>query len=110
MSAALRCAGLGHRYGRRLWGLRDCDLDVPDGRVVALIGPNGSGKTTLMSLAAGLLPATAWEEYKTVALVSWQASNIEPRNSRRASGSRLAIGSSSRNSSGFLARTRVRAT
>ena len=46
MSTALRCAGLGHRYGRRLWGLRDCDLDVPAGRVVALVGPNGSGKTT----------------------------------------------------------------
>ena len=59
MSAALQCAGLGHRYGRRLWGLRDCDLDVPAGRVVALVGPNGSGKTTLMSMAAGLLPATA---------------------------------------------------
>ena len=59
MSAALRCAGLGHRYGRRLWGLRDCDLDVPAGRVVALVGPNGSGKTTLMSMAAGLLPVTA---------------------------------------------------
>jgi ABC-2 type transport system ATP-binding protein len=58
MSAALRCAGLGHRYGRRLWGLRDCDVDVPAGRVVALVGPNGSGKTTLMSMAAGLLPAT----------------------------------------------------
>jgi ABC-2 type transport system ATP-binding protein len=58
MSAALRCAGLGHRYGRRLWGLRDCDLDVPAGRVVALVGPNGSGKTTLMSMAAGLLPVT----------------------------------------------------
>ena len=43
MSTALRCAGLGHRYGRRLWGLRDCDLDVPAGRVVALVGPNGSG-------------------------------------------------------------------
>jgi len=57
MSAALRCAGLGHRYGR-LWGLRDCDLDVPTGRVVALVGPNGSGKTTLMSMAAGLLPVT----------------------------------------------------
>src|SRR5580700_9543282 len=54
--------------------------------------------------------ATAWEEYKTVAPVSWQASNIEPRNSRRASGSRLAIGSSSKNSSGLLASTRVRAT
>ena len=59
MSAALQCAGLGHRYGRRLWGLRDCDLDVPAGRVVALVGPSGSGKTTLMSMAAGLLPVTA---------------------------------------------------
>ena len=59
MSTALRCAGLGHRYGRKIWGLRDCDLDVPAGRVVALVGPNGSGKTTLMSMAAGLLPATA---------------------------------------------------
>jgi ABC-2 type transport system ATP-binding protein len=59
MSTALRCAGLGHRYGRSLWGLRDCNLDVPAGRVVALVGPNGSGKTTLMSMAAGLLPVTA---------------------------------------------------
>ncbi|HEV2255440.1 MAG TPA: ABC transporter ATP-binding protein, partial [Streptosporangiaceae bacterium] len=59
MSTALRCAGLGHRYRRKIWGLRDCDLDVPAGRVVALVGPNGSGKTTLMSMAAGLLPATA---------------------------------------------------
>lgn len=58
MTAALRCAGLGHRYGRRLWGLRDCDVEVPAGRVVALVGPNGSGKTTLMSMAAGLLPVT----------------------------------------------------
>jgi ABC-2 type transport system ATP-binding protein len=58
VTAALRCAGLGHRYGRRLWGLRDCDVDVPAGRVVALVGPNGSGKTTLMSMAAGLLPVT----------------------------------------------------
>jgi ABC-2 type transport system ATP-binding protein len=58
MSTALWCAGLGHRYGRTIWGLRDCDLDVPAGRVVALVGPNGSGKTTLMNMAAGLLPAS----------------------------------------------------
>jgi len=56
--AALRCRDLAHRYGRDVWGLRDCDLDVPAGRVVALVGPNGSGKTTLMNMAAGLLPAT----------------------------------------------------
>jgi ABC-2 type transport system ATP-binding protein len=58
MTTALRCAGLGHRYGRHVWGLRDCDLEVPAGRVVALVGPNGSGKTTLMSMAAGLLPVS----------------------------------------------------
>ncbi len=58
MNPALRCAGLGHRYGRGIWGLRDCNLEVPAGRVVALVGPNGSGKTTLMSMAAGLLPAS----------------------------------------------------
>jgi ABC-2 type transport system ATP-binding protein len=39
--------------------LRDCNLDVPAGSVVALVGPNGSGKTTLMNMAAGLLPASA---------------------------------------------------
>lgn len=55
--AAMRCVGLGHRYGRA-WGVRQCSLEVPTGRVVALVGPNGSGKTTLMSMAAGLLPAT----------------------------------------------------
>lgn len=58
MTAALRCEGLGHRYGRRIWGLRECNLEVPAGRVVALVGPNGSGKTTLMNMAAGLLPAS----------------------------------------------------
>jgi ABC-2 type transport system ATP-binding protein len=58
MSMALRCETLGHRYGRKVWGLRDCTLAVPAGRVVALVGPNGSGKTTLMSMAAGLLPVS----------------------------------------------------
>lgn len=59
MTAALRCEGLGHRYGRQIWGLRECTVEVPAGRVVALVGPNGSGKTTLMNMAAGLLPASA---------------------------------------------------
>jgi branched-chain amino acid transport system ATP-binding protein len=39
--------------------LRDIDLMVRPGEVVALLGPNGAGKTTLMRAAAGLVAASA---------------------------------------------------
>ena len=54
MSAAVITTGLGKRYGRR-WALRDCTLEVPRGKVAALVGPNGAGKTTLLHLACGIL-------------------------------------------------------
>jgi ABC-2 type transport system ATP-binding protein len=59
VSSVLCADGLGRRYGRNVWGLRDCNVEVPARRVVALVGPNGSGKTTLLHLAAGLLPPSA---------------------------------------------------
>jgi ABC-2 type transport system ATP-binding protein len=58
MTAALSTTGLGKRFGHR-WALRDCSLEIPEGRVVALVGPNGAGKTTLLHLAVGLLAPTA---------------------------------------------------
>ena len=39
--------------------LRQVDLVVPDGSVVALLGPNGAGKTTLLRAASGLIGTTA---------------------------------------------------
>ncbi len=59
MTAALSLSGLGHRYPGGRWALQECSVEVPAGRVVALVGPNGAGKTTLLNIAAGLLRPTA---------------------------------------------------
>ncbi|GAB4055886.1 ATP-binding cassette domain-containing protein [Catellatospora paridis] len=56
--SALRLLGLGKRYGRRAWALRDCTLDLPQGHVIGLVGANGAGETTLLQLAIGLLKPT----------------------------------------------------
>ena len=55
---ALEARDLGKQY-RKVWALMDCTFSLPAGKVVALVGANGAGKSTLMSIAAGLLPATA---------------------------------------------------
>src|SRR5258708_38262230 len=60
MSNALETNKLSKRYGRT-WALQDCTLNLPAGRVAALVGPNGAGKTTLLHLAVGLLEPTAGE-------------------------------------------------
>ena len=54
MELALHAEQLGKRYGKS-WALRDCSLQLPRGRLAALVGPNGAGKSTLLHLAAGLL-------------------------------------------------------
>lgn len=53
--AALRISGLEVAYGDGLSVLHQVDLDVPAGRIVALLGANGAGKTTLLRAASGLL-------------------------------------------------------
>ena len=41
-----------------LW---DVDLQLPEGRLIAIVGPNGAGKSTLLKAMLGLVPAvTGW--------------------------------------------------
>jgi branched-chain amino acid transport system ATP-binding protein len=54
----LECRGLAAGYGA-LAVVRDVDLQVERGEVVALIGPNGAGKTTTLLTLAGELPVIA---------------------------------------------------
>ncbi|MFF2198801.1 ATP-binding cassette domain-containing protein, partial [Streptomyces sp. NPDC058157] len=53
----LDAVGLGRAFPGR-HALRACDIELPPGRVTALVGPNGAGKSTLLQLAAGLLRPT----------------------------------------------------
>jgi ABC-type polysaccharide/polyol phosphate transport system ATPase subunit len=46
------------------WALRDVDIDVQPGEVVAVVGRNGAGKSTLMKLAAGVTTPTAGEVHR----------------------------------------------
>jgi branched-chain amino acid transport system ATP-binding protein len=55
--AALQLEGIEAGYGKTTV-LRDVDVTVPQGSVVALIGANGAGKTTLLRVASGLLRPT----------------------------------------------------
>lgn len=54
MTPVIEAIGLGKRYGRR-HALTDCELSIPQGRVIGLVGPNGAGKSTLLQLACGLI-------------------------------------------------------
>lgn len=75
MNFALQGTALSKQFGRS-WGLRDCSVSVPQGRIAALVGPNGAGKTTLLNLAAGLIGPTTgslrvlgWDPYRQAGLV-----------------------------------------
>ena len=59
-NAVLKATGLKKSYGgtRALDGL---ELELPQGKIVGLLGPNGSGKTTFLKIAAGLLTPSAGE-------------------------------------------------
>jgi len=63
--------GVGKRYGRDRWALREVSLRLGPG-VLGLVGPNGAGKTTLLRILATLLAPSAGS-------VSWDGQDIVRR-------------------------------
>lgn len=60
--ASLKVQGLTKHF-HSLRALQQVDLEVPNGRIVGLIGPNGSGKTTFINVVTGHLKPTAGRVY-----------------------------------------------
>ncbi len=53
----LNCEHLTKKYLNAV-AVKDLTLEIPRGRVYAMLGPNGSGKTTFMKMIAGLVKPT----------------------------------------------------
>ncbi len=58
MTSPVRCLGLSKRFPGVL-AIGRLDLDVPDARLYALIGPKGAGKTTKLKQIMNLLRPSA---------------------------------------------------
>ena len=54
MSAIIEINALNKTYDGGYEALKNVDLDIEEGEILALLGPNGAGKTTLISTICGI--------------------------------------------------------
>lgn len=58
MSAIISIKNLNKIYDGGFQALKDINLDIEQGEIIALLGPNGAGKTTLISSICGIVTPT----------------------------------------------------
>lgn len=61
-SPLVRIVSLTKTY-KNVTALRNVNLEIPQGRIVGLLGPNGCGKTTMIKILVGLLQQYEGEVY-----------------------------------------------
>ena len=58
MQAIVSISNLSKTYANGHHALKDVNLDIAQGEILALLGPNGAGKTTLISIICGIVNAS----------------------------------------------------
>ncbi|MFP6776115.1 MAG: ABC transporter ATP-binding protein [PS1 clade bacterium] len=58
MSSIVSIKGLSKTYDNGFEALKNINLDINKGEILALLGPNGAGKTTLISTICGIITPT----------------------------------------------------
>ena len=58
MDSIISVAQLSKTYDSGFQALKDINLEIRDGEILALLGPNGAGKTTLISIICGIVNPT----------------------------------------------------
>ncbi len=59
MSPIISVSNVSKTYASGFQALKDVNLDIRAGEILALLGPNGAGKTTLISIVCGIVQASA---------------------------------------------------
>jgi ABC-2 type transport system ATP-binding protein len=58
MNSVIKIENLSKTYAGGFQALKNIDLEIRKGEIIALLGPNGAGKTTLISVVCGIVNPT----------------------------------------------------
>lgn len=61
MQPIVSISNVSKTYANGFQALKDINLDIQPGEILALLGPNGAGKTTLISIICGIVNASGGE-------------------------------------------------